>query len=107
MSYKIVITSAFEKAAKPLLKKYDSLSDELRNLFDNLEKDPVQGIPLGNDCYKIRLQIKSKNKGKSGGARVITYIKVIFGRIYLLSIYDKSDKVSISAKELKQLIKSV
>lgn len=34
------------------------------------------GTPLKNNCYKIRLAIASKHKGKSGGARVITYLHV-------------------------------
>jgi len=65
------------------------------------------GTPLGKDCFKIRLAIKSKNKGKSGGARVITHLHINAQNIYLLSIYDKADKDSISDKELENLIKSI
>ncbi len=63
------------------------------------------GTPLGNDCYKIRMTISSKGKGKSGGARVITYVKIIETSIFLLSIYDKADAANISDKELKERLK--
>ena len=80
---------------------------EVLDLIASLEEDPVQGTPLGNDCYKIRLAIKSKRKGKSGGARVITCVKVMDGFVYLLTIYSKSEKDNISDKELHELIKGL
>jgi hypothetical protein len=62
---------------------------------------------LGDGCYKIRLSIDSKNKGKSGGARVITCVYVNDNELYLLSIYDKAERSSLDDKELKELIKVV
>ena len=73
MSYKIVSSKGFKRDVKPLAKKYRSLKNELSDLFDSLETNPIQGSDLGKSCYKIRLGIASKGKGKSGGARVITY----------------------------------
>ena len=67
----------------------------------------TQGTHIGNKCYKIRLAIKSKGKGKSGGARVITHIVVSNEEIYLLSIYDKADQDSITDKQILQLIKDL
>lgn len=72
-----------------------------------LIKDPLTGTPLGKNCYKIRFKIKSKNQGKSGGASVITFVKIENKRITLLDIYDKSEKENITDKELEALIKSV
>jgi hypothetical protein len=66
-----------------------------------LASNPRQGISLGNECYKIRLAIASKGKGKSGGARIITNIVISYGIVYLLTIYDKSEKENVSDKELK------
>jgi hypothetical protein len=108
MSFKVLTTSDFERDAKNLLKKCKSLTNELLvDLIASLEEYPVQGTPLGNDCYKIRIAIKSKGKGKSGGARVITCIKVIDGFVYLLTIYSKSEKDNISDKELQRLLKNL
>ena len=72
-----------------------------------LQANPTQGTPIGNNAYKVRLGIKSKGKGKSGGARVITYVLTDDGEIYLLTIYDKSDLSTIDDKTLKSLIKEI
>lgn len=107
MSYNLIITRAFERDSKPLIKKYKSLKTDLAGLFDSLENEAIQGKPIGKDCYKIRLAISSKGKGKSGGARVITCVKITSDKIYLLTIYDKSDKEDISDKELNELLSFV
>lgn len=107
MSYNIILTSAFERDVKVLLKKYKSLKEDLSGLFKSLENDPTNGKSLGKDCYKIRLAIASKGKGKSGGARVITCVKITSENIYLLTIYDKSEKEDISEKELNELLKNI
>ena len=77
MSYKIELAPSFKKEAKKLVKKYSSSKNELASLFLELETNPIQGTPLGSDVYKIRLAIAAKNKGKSGGARVISFVKII------------------------------
>lgn len=64
----------------------------------------MQGISLGLGCYKLRLSIKSKGKGKSGGARVITHVKVIEKSVTILSIYDKSEQESLHFAELKRIV---
>lgn len=71
-------------------------------LVKKLKENPHQGTALGKNCYKIRLAIKSK--GKSGGARVITNFVVTNEVVYLLSIYDKSDKENLTDKELDELL---
>jgi len=54
--------------------------------LDDLENNPRLGTAIGKNCYKIRLSIRSKGKGKSGGARVITHLIVNIGdeTLYLL-----------------------
>ncbi len=107
MSYHITATAKFRKELKKLSKKYHSLAIEYTNLIDNLEDNPNFGTALGNDCYKIRLSIASKNKGKSGGARVITYVYVTDETVFLLSIYDKSKQASITKEEIMALIEDI
>ena len=105
MSYKIELSVNFKKEAKKLTKKYPSLKSELKELFSALEDNPTFGTPMGNDIYKIRLSIASKNKGKSGGARVMSFVKVIDTTVLLFSIYNKGDKDRISDKEIEDLLK--
>ena len=107
MSYNIIAVPKFKKELKKLAKKYPSLKGDFSVLADSLEQNPEQGTSLGKNCYKIRLAISSKGKGKSGGARVITNFQVVNDTIYLLSIYDKADKESISDKDLIALIESI
>ncbi len=76
----------------------------MATLGEELQKNPTLGTPLGQDCYKIRLAIKSKGKGKSGGARIITYLITDNEEVILLTIYDKQGKDNISEKELKELL---
>ena len=86
-------------------KRYPSLKAELSELFAELEENPTRGTPLGNNIYKIRLSIASKNKGASGGARVMSFVKVIDNTVLLFSIYSKGDKNSLSDKEIEKLLK--
>lgn len=104
MSYKIKTIPRFEKELKRLAKKYPSLKAEYIALVKSLSENPEQGTSIGNRCFKIRISISSKGKGKSGGARVITYIQIADSEVYLLSIYDKSEQENISDKELTSLL---
>ncbi len=106
MSYKIVNTPEAAKEIKRLFKKYASLKDELIQLNNILQKNPFQGTPLGNNLFKIRLSIKSKGTGKRGGARIITFIRIIENEVLILSIYDKADQANITMEEIKKRIKN-
>lgn len=107
MSYNIEITSFFEKQLKRLSKKFPSLKKEFAVLISSLKENPGQGKSLGNNCYKIRFAISSKGKGKSGGSRVITHVKITQTKIYLLSIYDKSEQSDIQDKDLINWLKTL
>jgi len=104
MNFNVIITDNFERKLKKLSKKHRSMKEDFKELFLSLEINPNQGILLSEGCYKIRLAISSKGKGKSGGARVITYIINADSNVFLLDIYDKSEQDNISDKELKILI---
>lgn len=105
MNFNIYTTSFFDKQLKTLSKKYPSLKNDYKSLIDSLKEEPQQGQALGKDCYKIRMAIASKGKGKSGGSRVISCVKIVIESVFLLSIYDKGEKESISDKELDNLLK--
>lgn len=104
MTYKVIPVDKFKKEAKRLIKKYPSLKIELSELAESLTIEPTQGTALGNDAYKIRVSIKSKGKGKSGGARIITYVITPQKEVYLLTIYDKAEFDSIDDRTLRRLI---
>lgn len=107
MSYNVKTIEIFERQAKRLIKKYASLKKELSTLITDLKDKPTQGTLVGDNCYKIRIGIASKGKGKSGGARIITNVVVIEKTVYLMSIYDKSEKENLPDTELARLVKNL
>lgn len=107
MNYRVDTTENFEREAKKLIKKYKSLKDEVDELIDSLQQEPFKGKHLGNNVYKIRLKVKSKGKGKRGGARVITKVKIVDEMVYLFSIYSKGEKDDISDNEIQDLLREI
>ena len=99
----------FERRAKDLAKKYKSFVKDYDEFLDSLEKNPFQGTSLGMGVYKTRMAIVSKGKGKSGGARVLTYnvSKTASGKVVvtLLSIFDKGEMENVSDAYIKSLVK--
>jgi mRNA-degrading endonuclease RelE of RelBE toxin-antitoxin system len=107
MNYNIEVTAFFEKQLKRLVKKFPSLKKEYSEIISSLRENPNQGVAIGNNCYKLRIAIASKGKGKSGGARIITHVKVTSTKIYLLSIYDKSEQSDVTDSELNEWVKLI
>lgn len=110
MNYRIIPQKHFLKELKHLAKKYRSLKQDLLTLQEELSNNPLAGIDLGCGIRKIRMTIGSKNKGKSHGARVITYTYTVNeteGVINLIYIYDKEERENISENEIKWLVKEV
>ena len=104
---KISISPDFKRDFKHLAKKYASLRSDLNELMQSLWETPNQGTDLGQGFRKIRLAIASKGKGKSGGARIITYTLTLTEEgieITLLTIYDKSEKANVTRKELLAIL---
>ena len=100
----------FRRQVKRLMKKHKTLLADLAKLQQLLLKDPCAGTDLGGGKHKIRLKVAAKNKGKSGGYRVITYhvIKteeVVY--VYLVTLYDKAEYSSISDKYIDQIIREL
>lgn len=110
MANKIKYSGVFEKYFKRYSKKYSSLNYDLQQLEEQLIENPTLGIYLGDGLYKIRLAVKSKNKGKSGGFRIITYFILnndIDNAINLVIIYDKSDIEDIPKNELLKIVREI
>ena len=114
MKVTVRVSKSFKRQAKPLMKKFHSLSGELAQLENNLLDNPRLGTSIGQNSYKIRISVKSKGKGKSGGLRIVSHLDTeIVGllvieeesiTVNLISIYDKNETASITDKELRDLI---
>lgn len=107
MECKITASKSFNKELKRLGKRYASLADDYETLLHDLKQNPTLGTDLGRGLRKVRMRISSKGKGKSGGARVITFTVIASideTTINLLYIYDKSERENISPKEIDALL---
>lgn len=106
----VKVLDEFKRQMKPLVKKYKSMKQDYANLISLLMDNPYYGVDLGNGVYKVRMAILSKGKGKSGGARVITYVieekddDVI---VHLLTIYDKNEISNVSDAYIQSLIATI
>ena len=111
MVVNIVLSEEFKRNAKKLAKKYPSFVDDLVVLKQELTAAPFQGVDLGNGARKVRMAIASKKKGKSAGARVITYsisqLSDDLITLTLLTIYDKSEISNLKESFVNWLIQQV
>ena len=108
MRYRIESLAAFDREVKRLGKRYLSIAKDIIKLREELLENPFLGTDLGGGLRKIRMRIASKGKGKSSGARVITFTvlaAVDETEIDLLYIYDKAERESVSADEILELLK--
>lgn len=108
MNFNFQLTDRFKSEFKKIKKKHKSLTFDFSQLLNEIKENPNLGTDLGSNLRKIRMRISSKNAGKSSGARVIAEDVIISTKdrnIIFISIYDKSDKESISINEIKQIIK--
>ena len=101
MSYSFDTLEDFDREARRLSKHYASFKKDLTELIEELAENPMMGVDLGRGFRKVRMKIRSKGKGKSGGARVITntadvILKERKGKLTLMYIYDKSERSSVS-----------
>jgi hypothetical protein len=101
-------TLSFEKSYKRLKKKYLSLTDDLKKFKLSFSENPQLGVDLGDGFRKVRIAIQSKNKGKSGGGRIITYdmcLSQIENTVILVDIYDKGEKETVTENEYTAILK--
>lgn len=108
---KIELTDEFRRHLKHLHKKYkSSIINDYSHLLNELKKNPHIGVELWGGIYKVRMAITAKRKGKSGGARVITYVVDNSEEdvtVTLLSIYDKSEISSVSNEYIQSLVNQI
>ena len=105
MKYSIKTDVDFDKGLKKLAKKYPSIKSDILELVKNIEKELKLSDDLGNGFKKIRLNIKSKGKGSSGGGRIISYdilVKTNETEVIFALIYDKGEYSTVDLAILKK-----
>ena len=112
MSCNIIVSVSddFGKEAKRLAKKYPSFKQDYKEFLESIKDNPLQGDEITKNIRKIRMAIKAKGKGKSGGARVITFnilTDVENGQVVLLLLFDKEDASTVKVNVVKQLVRDM
>lgn len=108
MQYKVKVLKTFKKEFKRLSKRYPSLLKDVIGLHQDILLNPQLGTDLGGGLRKIRMRITSKGRGKSGGARVISFTVVVAveeTEINLLYIYDKAERNTVTPGEIAELLR--
>ena len=106
----VSVSDDFAKEAKRLAKKYPSFKKDYKEFLESIKNNPLQGDEITKNIRKIRMAIKSKGKGKSGGARVITFnilTDVENGHVVFLLLYDKEDASTVKVNVVKQLVRDM
>ena len=87
----------FQRRAKAAMTEAERLA-----LIDFLAANPLTGVLLGGGLRKVRFA--RAGGGKSGGFRTIHYYKPEVGPVFLLTMFAKNEKSSLTAKETEYLI---
>ena len=106
----ISVSDDFAKEAKRLAKKYPSFKQDYKDFLVSIKNNPLQGDEITKNIRKIRMAIKAKGEGKSGGARVITFnvfTDVENGHVVFLLLYDKEDASTVKVNVVKQLVRDM
>jgi mRNA-degrading endonuclease RelE of RelBE toxin-antitoxin system len=102
----ITLTPRFQRDLRELAKRYRSIRSDIQPLIDQLQAGEIPGDRIAGIKYQVfKVRIKNSNiqKGKSGGYRVIYYLKNAQG-IILTTIYSKSDLTDVSNEIIEQAI---
>jgi len=101
----VIPTDGFIKELKRISKKHPGILSDITKLSAKLKENPATGTDLGHNVYKIRLAISGTNKGKSGGARIITCVVLVREIIFLAEIYLKNENDTVDVNLVVQRLK--
>ena len=102
--YTVVEQELYKKALKKLSKTYRNIDLDIKEFLKSINTKEDLGIELKSNVFKVRVANSDKNKGKSAGYRLISYLALVENELHLLYIYDKSKLVNVTEKEIDVLI---
>jgi mRNA-degrading endonuclease RelE of RelBE toxin-antitoxin system len=102
----IRLTPDFRKQVRKLEKRYRKIQSDLQPILMQIQMgeiigDRLQGIDA--EVFKVRIRNSDVNRGKSGGYRMIYWLKLP-ECVVLLDIYSKSDRDDIEIKTIQDII---
>ena len=102
----IQFTLEFKRNLRNLSKKYRHIRDDVEPVISELQKGHLLGnrVPgIGHAIYKVRVPNRDRSKGKSGGYRIIYYLKTVV-EIVLITIYSKTEQADVSAARVRDIV---
>jgi len=103
-TFNIIEQRLYLKSIKKLSKKFKNISKDVNVFLDNIKTIDDLGVELKSNVYKVRIANSNKNRGKSSGYRLISYLKIVDNDLHLLYIYDKSLIENLTEKEIDNII---
>ena len=106
-SVQVSTSDRFESEIRQLGKRYRRIRMDIQPIIEQLKAGEILGDQIPNmdcDLFKVRIKNSDARRGKSGGYRIIYYLKTE-DHILLVTIYSKSDKPDVPATEIRELIK--
>lgn len=102
----VIISARFDSEVRQLSKRYRRIRIDIQPIIEQLQSGELPGdqIPgMNYTLFKVRVKNSDIQKGKSGGYRIIYYLKTE-EQILLVTLYSKSDKPDITADEVRTII---
>jgi len=106
MAIVVIPTDSFTKELRRIAKKHPGILSDIAKLSSTLKETPEMGTDLGQGVYKIRMAVSGTNKGKSGGARVITCVVLVHETVFLAEIYLKNENDTVDVNLVVQRLKN-
>ena len=102
----VTFTPEFKRNLRQLAKKYRHIKSDLQPVIDQLTSgskpgDQVPGVRY--EVFKVRAKNSDASRGKSGGYRLIYYVKSETERV-LVTVYSKTEQADIAPEEIRAII---
>ena len=104
MNLQVVEKILYKKSYKKLSKQYKNIGEDVNAFLDSISSKNDLGIEIKSNIFKARIKNSDKNKDKSAGYRLISYLALVDNELHLLYIYDKSKIENLTENEIDKLI---
>jgi len=81
--------------------------DEYAELQAHLNNNPEAGVVVPGSGGVCKLRWAAKGRGKRGGLRIIYFVRLARGHIWMLTIYSKNVTDNIPAHTLRAMRKAI
>lgn len=102
----VQFTPEFKRNLRTLAKKYRHIREDIEPIIVALQTGELPGdqVPgIGHTIFKVRASNRDRAKGKSGGYRVIYYLRTTTD-IILVTIYSKTEQSDISMEQIRHIV---